>query len=58
MSGIELIEDLIYSEQYAQYIMDNGDNSERTICNGDTLVEAMEDEYLFDDFLKSIGVER
>lgn len=58
MSGVELIEDLVYSEQYAQYIMDHGDNEERVICNGDTLLEAMEDEYLFDDFLKSIGVKR
>ena len=49
------LDDLQYSEAYAEFIMSNGDPSERIICNGDTLTEAMEDGYLFEDFLKFIG---
>lgn len=52
------IEDLLYSDEYAEYIMANGDNTEVVVCNGDTLILAMESEYLFDDFLKSIGRKR
>lgn len=36
------------SDEYAEFIMANGD---RLICNGDMLLEAMEDGYLFDEFL-------
>lgn len=36
------------SDEYAEFIMANGD---RLICNGDMLTEAMEDGYLFDEFL-------
>ena len=57
MSRLELIEDLVYSEQYSQYIMDHGD-ADRPICNGDMLLEAMEDEYLFDEFLATVGLVR
>jgi hypothetical protein len=41
-------------EPYSQYIMDNcaGD---RLICNGDMLVGAIEDGYLWEDYLDSIG---
>jgi hypothetical protein len=28
---------------------------ERIICNGDTLTQAMEEGYLWDEFLESIG---
>jgi hypothetical protein len=35
-------------EAYANFIMVNGD---RPICDGDMLTEAMEDGYLFDEFL-------
>lgn len=38
------------SEEYADYIMANG-SADRLICNGDALLCAMEDGYLFDDFL-------
>ena len=31
--------------------MENGDGSVRTICNGNTLTIAMEDGYLFDEFV-------
>lgn len=40
-------------EQYAAYIMDNA-GGDRIICNGDTLLEAMEDGYLFDSFKDSL----
>lgn len=36
-------------EQYADHIMENC-HGDRLICNGDTLVEAMEDLYLIADF--------
>ena len=49
----EQIDDLQYSDEYAQYIMNNC-GGDRTICNGDTLLEAMEDGYLFEEFLNSI----
>ncbi len=51
------LSDLSYSEQYADYIMVHS-AGDRIICNGDTLLLAMEDGYLFDDFLNSIGVAR
>jgi len=38
-------------DQYAEFIMANGSNGDRVICNGDTLLEAMEDGYLIDEFL-------
>jgi hypothetical protein len=44
------LDDLQYSEEYAEYIMENGDNSIRIICNGDTLLQAQEDGYLFEEF--------
>ena len=49
------MDELRYSDAYAEYIMKNGDPSERVICNGDTLLEAQEDGYLFDQFLDSVG---
>jgi predicted transcriptional regulator len=50
------MEDYSYSDEYAQYIMTYGDPSERSICNGDSLTLAMEDGYLFDEFLASVGL--
>ena len=35
---------------YNNYIMDNADPSEVTICNGDTLLQAAENEYLLEEF--------
>ena len=46
-------EDLQYSNEYAEYITSNA-CGDRVICNGDTLLEAMEDGYLFEEFLKSL----
>jgi hypothetical protein len=47
--------DLVISSEYAEYIMTNS-TGERLICNGDTLLAAQEDGYLFDEFLLSIGL--
>lgn len=38
-----------WDTEYAKYIMDNC-GGDRIICNGDTLIEAMEDGYLLEDF--------
>ncbi len=50
----EQIDDLSYSDDYSDYIMNNA-NGDRCICNGDTLLQAMEEGYLFDEFLASKG---
>ena len=39
--------------EYAEYIMDNC-GGDRMICNGDTLIEAMEDNYLLEEFAESL----
>lgn len=49
------LDELHQSDTYANFIMDHPDD--RPICNGDMLLEAMEDGYLFDEFLASIGYE-
>ena len=48
------LDELNYSEEYAEYIMNNC-GGERIICNGDTLLQAQEDGYLFVEFLESLG---
>jgi len=40
-------------DAYQEFIMDNVDPSEVTICNGDTLLQAAENEYLMEEFMKS-----
>jgi len=40
---------------YSDYIRENADDS-RVICDGDSLLEAMEDNYLFDEYLGSLGL--
>lgn len=50
------MEDMQYSEGYAAYIMKHGNNSDRTICDGDTLTLAMEDGYLFEEYMASLGL--
>jgi len=42
------------SNEYAEYIMEFA-AGERIICNGDTLLQAMEDRVLWEDFLYSLG---
>lgn len=49
----DYIDALQYSPEYAEYIMAHGDMKDRPICNGDTLTGAMEDGYLFEEFLAS-----
>lgn len=51
---LEQFEDGKLDDQYAEYIMNNC-HGERIICNGDTLIVAMEQGYLADAFLESIG---
>ncbi len=48
------LDELQFSEEYAEYIMANA-GGDRMICNGDTLLEAQEDGYLFPEFLESLG---
>lgn len=48
------IDDLMYSQEYAEYIQQHADLSEVVICNGDTLLQAMEAGYLFDEFLMTV----
>lgn len=43
------------SQEYGEYIMNNC-HGERVIGNGDALIEAMESQYLWEEFLESIGV--
>lgn len=48
------LDELSNSEEYAEYIMNNC-GGDRVICDGDTLLLAMEDNYLFDAFIDSIN---
>ena len=47
------IENNVYDTEYAEFIMDRcaGD---RMICNGDQLLLAMEDGYIYDEFLENL----
>ena len=51
------LDDLSYSPEYAEYIMENCDPSEVIICDGDTLLNAMENGYLWNEFCASINVD-
>jgi len=45
-------------EAYSEYIMEHS-KGDRIICNGDTLIRAMEDGYLWESFKESmIGVKQ
>lgn len=48
-------DDLQFSDEYAEFIMQNG-SSDRVICNGDTLLIAQEEGYLFPEFLETLGL--
>lgn len=50
----EELDQLAMSDAYAEYIMDNC-HGDRIICNGDTLIRAIEDGYLFDSFVDSVA---
>ena len=43
--------ELVYSTEYAEYIMEYGD---KMVCNSDMLLEQMEKLYLFNEFMASI----
>ena len=46
--------------KYMEFIMENADPSERAICDGDSLVVAAEDGYLFTEFYEycmEVGVQ-
>lgn len=45
------LEDLTYSTEYAEYIMEHGD---RPCCNGDMLLALMEEGYLFEEFVSQL----
>ena len=49
------LDELAYSSEYAEYIMDNA-VGHRIICNGDTLIQAQEDFFLWEEFLESRGL--
>jgi len=49
--------ELAYSDEYAEYIMQNGNPEEFVVCNGDSLLSAMETGYLFAEFLKAKGID-
>jgi len=39
-------------EEYAQFIMEHGSNDDVVICDGDTLLKAMDENYLLDEFIQ------
>lgn len=41
-----------FDDEYSEYIMEHC-HGDRIICNGDTLISAIEDGYLFEDFKNS-----
>lgn len=49
------IETLYDSEEYGNFIMEHS-HGDRSFCNGNDLFIAMENSYLFDEFLDSIGL--
>jgi hypothetical protein len=49
------LDELSYSSEYAEFIMANC-HGERIICNGDTLIQAQEEFYLWEEFLESQGI--
>ena len=55
LTDLSQIEELQYSSEYAEFIMDNA-GGERPICNGDMLLDLQEEGYLFEEFLASQGL--
>ena len=49
----KMIEELMYSNEYAEFLM-NDCKGEIVICNGDTLTEAMESGFMFEEFLATL----
>jgi len=48
--------DNLWYDGYGEYIMKNGDPADYVICNGDTLLQAMEAKYLWKEFLDSLNL--
>ena len=48
--------DSLWYDGYGEYIMNNADTDCWIICNGDTLLQAMEAGYLWEEFLDSRGL--
>ena len=46
-SALDLI---LESDEYAEWVQDNAIDYGFIVCNGDTLIEAAEDFYLFEEF--------
>lgn len=51
-----LLDQLASSPEYGEYIMNNC-HGERAIGNGDALIAAMEEFYLWNEFLASRGID-
>jgi hypothetical protein len=51
------LDELSYSSEYADYIMENAPG-DRVICSGDTLLDAMESGYLWDEFIDSLQLSK
>lgn len=49
----KLFDDGVLDDDYSNYIMENC-HGERVICNGDTLIQAIEDFYLYESFKQYI----
>jgi len=49
------MEEAQMSSAYAEFIMERG-KGDCPICNGGMLLEAIEDGYLFEEFLNTIGL--
>lgn len=41
-------------EEYAQFIMEHASNDDVVICDGDTLLKAMDENYLLDEFTQHL----
>ena len=53
MNRREISEDVFngdYDAQYAEFIMEHS-KGDRVVCNGDSLLEAMEAGYMIDEFI-------
>jgi hypothetical protein len=48
------LENLQESTEYADFLMDNC--TDRVICNGDALLDAIEVGHMFEDFLATLGL--
>jgi hypothetical protein len=52
---MENTEDLMYSDGYADFLMENY-NGDLPICNGDQLLKLMEDGVMLDEYIRRNGL--